>query len=730
MPLSESTITECVTEVLEASASGSDMEIVQGAMVAIALNSPDHQVGDFSVLQQIISAVGEKIHRKIAPTVVQECFHTRTEYLASMQRHIQATPTTAKPDSVCAQASQGFQNLVEELVKICTKRTTHNFITNSTIAQAVIEMDLPPNFPLKQIPDLRNAIANILSEGGCVVCSLRPAMGASPAPAPKEVPKPSQSFEKYVEHIQQLSHQLADLPDKERDCVLQRYEISLERLTTHHNFPSRTSFPARSVSMYASHVLRGLDIQQKSKVHDLLIRALIGYLNQKGKEVVSINGQQWTRDSCRQFRLPQNVNQQAPRPPVSIIEGAHSVPNGRPHFQSPVPASFLSNSIPGETLDCWASSISSTFREQRIFQPTPSQIAGAVLVASVRDDIPKSALVRLCAAVQMRYGMDSTTQWDIELQECRRKNSTNGRLGYGVAASGKQQSAPTDTSKNAAMPTSELISPSTSLSPQEIDATAKIVQTVWWDIYDSTSTNRRVLGQRIGHQVRSKRDGVLRLGYISAAALVCLCRLCAETKKEIIGHFPDFRADSVVPLSLWARVSNVAMMPESLPIAPSLSFATSIGRPEGAPVPSHRQITEARLSWHEYQTILHKKKDASRDTIEADTAVPEELCEMDDDGWFLQEESFDPKYWETQCGVIAPDRATKASPGSEQKLNMLQARYALGLPFWFMGDNEVHASNADFLLMLQAQNTAENFSMDHPDDVGETKEKIASDLPK
>jgi hypothetical protein len=46
---------------------------------------------------------------------------------------------------------------------------------------------------------------------------------------------------------------------------------------------------------------------------------------------------------------------------------------------------------------------------------------------------------------------------------------------------------------------------------------------------------------------------------------------------------------------------------------------------------------------------------------------------------------------------VNPSHPTEAKPGSEDKVVMLAARYAAGLPLWHDGDCYDHGPNADFM---------------------------------
>lgn len=56
---------------------------------------------------------------------------------------------------------------------------------------------------------------------------------------------------------------------------------------------------------------------------------------------------------------------------------------------------------------------------------------------------------------------------------------------------------------------------------------------------------------------------------------------------------------------------------------------------------------------------------------------------------------------------VDPQRPTEAKPGSEDKVRMLAARYAAGLPLWHNDDCYDHAPNLD--AQLEADDELEDF---------------------
>tara|TARA_R110002095_G_scaffold212737_1_gene202449 strand:- start:1926 stop:2252 length:327 start_codon:yes stop_codon:yes gene_type:complete len=78
-----------------------------------------------------------------------------------------------------------------------------------------------------------------------------------------------------------------------------------------------------------------------------------------------------------------------------------------------------------------------------------------------------------------------------------------------------------------------------------------------------------------------------------------------------------------------------------------------------------------------------------------------EYQEFSDDGY---DPNFDALFGEEEYREmgINPDEATQAKPGSEQKVLMLAARYAAGLPLWNNSDCYDHGPGENLLQGLLA----------------------------
>ena len=82
------------------------------------------------------------------------------------------------------------------------------------------------------------------------------------------------------------------------------------------------------------------------------------------------------------------------------------------------------------------------------------------------------------------------------------------------------------------------------------------------------------------------------------------------------------------------------------------------------------------------------------DVVLDDDLDVEESETLNDEGEFVEEIDFE------SLG-IDPETPTQAKPGSEEKVLMLSARYAAGLPLWHNSDRYDHAPGQSILTGLK-----------------------------
>jgi hypothetical protein len=82
--------------------------------------------------------------------------------------------------------------------------------------------------------------------------------------------------------------------------------------------------------------------------------------------------------------------------------------------------------------------------------------------------------------------------------------------------------------------------------------------------------------------------------------------------------------------------------------------------------------------------------------LEADSDLDDD-ADLHADEFFDDESDLDGEYEEIDFAAIGlePSEPTKAKPGSEEKVLMLAARYAAGLPLWHSGDCTDHGPSRE-----------------------------------
>ncbi len=84
-------------------------------------------------------------------------------------------------------------------------------------------------------------------------------------------------------------------------------------------------------------------------------------------------------------------------------------------------------------------------------------------------------------------------------------------------------------------------------------------------------------------------------------------------------------------------------------------------------------------------------------SLEADSDLDDDTGYQDDELLLGESDEFSDEYAEVDFAAMGVDPATptKAKPGSEEKVLMLAARYAAGLPLWHFDDCTDHGPGHD-----------------------------------